>query len=172
MISSWEKQINKSNLLYIAYWFFSLAIVLTVGLFAYNSYLSKSIESVTNEIAQIDWSISKIQENRSIQVYNLIQENKKVLATLEKKSKVKDFIYHIRSLEIPFGLTFKWFNYTNWNLSMQVLAPFDSNTLASNRVSMFIKAYREDKNAPFELWFVNTFNWFDSMTFSVNFKLK
>gem|GEM_PF-5836525 len=41
---------------------------------------------------------------------------------------------------------------------MQALASFDPNSLASNRVSMFIKNYREDKKSMFNLDFVNTFN--------------
>gem|GEM_PF-3850541 len=54
----------------------------------------------------MDTSIAKLQENKSIQVYNLLIENKKVISNLEKKSKINDFIYHIRSLE-TYGIAFK-----------------------------------------------------------------
>lgn len=172
MISSWEKQIHKSNLLFLWYWFLVLTLIITVWLFFYNHSIEGKITKLWTEISEYDTSIAKLQEDKSIQVYNLLLENKKVIASLEKKSKVKDFIYHLRSLEIPFWLTFKWFNYSNWNVTMQAVVPFDSNILASNRVSMFVKDYRADKKALFDLDFISTFNWFDSITFWVNLKLK
>lgn len=171
MLQSWDKQLRKSNILITWYIFLLASILLTAGLFFYNSHIENNIEEIWTEISQIDTSIAKLQENKSIQVYNLLIENKKVITNLEKKSKINDFIYHVRSLE-SYGLTFKWFNYNDWVITMQAMATFDPNSLASNRVSMFLKNYREDKKSMFNLDFVNSFNWFDAITFSVSLKLK
>nr|MDD3720026.1 hypothetical protein [Candidatus Gracilibacteria bacterium] len=172
MISLNEKQTNKSNLLYLGYFFLLFSVVLTASLFFYNLNLEKNIVANTDKINQINESITKLQDDKNIQVYNLLQQNKNVLADLTKKSRIKDFIYHVRSLEGIYGIVFKGFNYNNGNLSLQASAPFNSTTLASNRVSMFIKSYREDPKSMFDLGFINNFNGFDSMTFGVNLTLK
>ena len=163
---------QKSNLLIVGYGFLVISIAIVIVLFFVNLYLDKDIENIQSDISKYDTSIKKLQENREIQVYNLLDENKKIISDLEKKSQINKFIYHLREYQSPGSFVFKWFDYSNWMVSTSVYVPFNSDILASSRVSMFIKNYREDKKALFNLEFINTFNWFDSMTFYINLKLK
>lgn len=160
------------NLIKLGYIIFTLSLFIVWWLFWYNYYLENKIEVLEKNISQYDNSIKTKQKDRNIQVYNLLKENKKVIDDLDKKSKINNFIYHVRELQNTYWILFKWFNYANWVVSMTAYVPFNTDMTSANRTSYFIKSYREDKKSLFDLDFVNTFNWFDSMTFSVNLKLK
>ncbi len=148
------------------------SIFLTVGLYFYNYYLENSLDSIKIEVKEIDELTEKLKNDKNIQVYNLVDLNRTKLLGLEKKSRIMDFINHVRALEKTYSIIFKGFSYNNWNLSMQATAPFWEDTLASNKVSLFIKSYRETSWNPFELTFINSFIWYDTINFNVNFKLK
>jgi hypothetical protein len=167
-----EETKQKNKLFVIWYGFLALSIIIVVWLFLFNSYFENKIQNLEENIWKYNTSIKKLQENRSVQVYTLLEENKKLVESLEKKSKINNFIYNIRELQTAYTIIFKWFNYSNWIISTSVFVPFNINMTAANRVSYFIKSYREDKNSLFDLDFINTFNWNDNMTFNVNFKLK
>lgn len=167
-----EETKQKNKLIIIWYGFLALSVSIVIWLFLFNSYFENKIQNLDENIGKYNTSIKKLQENRSVQVYTLLEENKKIIESLEKKSKINNFIYNIRELQNTYLIKFNWFNYSNWIIAMTASVPFDINSTAANRVSYFIKNYREDKNSLFDLDFINTFNWNDSMTFNVNFKLK
>lgn len=171
MILQEEKKWNY-NLLKVGYTFLAVSILIVCGLFWINYYLESKVSSLDVKISNYDNSIKEKQKDRKIQVYNLLKENKKVIEDLDKKSQINKFIYHLRELQNTYWVLFKWFNYTNWVVSMAVYIPFNSDMTSANRASYFIKSYRDDKNSLFDLDFINSFNWFDSMTFNVNLKLK
>jgi hypothetical protein len=167
-----EETKQKNKLIVIWYGFLALSVSIVIWLFLFNSYLESKVQNLDENVWKYNNSIKTLQENRSVQVYTLLEENKKLTESLEKKSKINSFIYNIRELQTTYWIIFKWFNYSNWIISMSAYVPFSINSTAANTVSYFIKNYREDTNSLFDLDFINTFNWNDSMTFNVNFKLK
>ncbi len=167
-----QEETKQKNKLFIGYTFLVLSVGLVIWLFLFNSYLEGKTQNLESQIGQYNTSIEKLKKNRSVQIYTLLEENKKLIENLEKKSKINDFIYNIREIQNTYTIIFKWFNYSNWLISMSVYAPFNTNMTAANRVSYFIKSYREDKNSIFDLDFINTFNWNDNMFFNVNLNLK
>lgn len=167
-----EEKNEKHNLIKIGYILLALSILIVWGLFWFNYYLETKIDVLEKNITQYDNSIKEKQKDKKIQVYNLLKDNKKVIEDLDKKSQINKFIYHIRELQNTYRVVFKWFNYTNGIVSMSAYIPFSPDMTAANRATYFIKSYREDKNALFDLDFINTFNWYDNMTFNVNLKLK
>lgn len=167
-----EEQKWKGNLVKIGYMFLGISLLIVISLFSVNYYLETKITGLEGKINNYNLSIKEKQKDKSIQVYNLLKENKKVIEDLDKKSQINKFIYHIREVQNTYWLLFKWFSYTNWVVSLSVYIPFNTDMTAANRASYFIKSYREDKSALFDLDFINTFNWYDSMTFNANLKLK
>lgn len=167
-----EETKQKNKLLMIWYSFFAVSISIIVGLFLLNTFFESKLQNLEEKIWKYNNSIRELQKDRHIQAYTLLEENKKIIESLEKKSKINDFIYNIRELQTTYLINFKWFNYSNWIIALSAYAPFDINSTAANRVSYFIKNYREDKNSLFDLDFINTFNWNDTITFNVNLKLK
>lgn len=167
-----EEKKQDINLIKVGYTFLALSIFIVVGLFGYNYYLEKNVSNLEKKIAEYDISIKEKQKDKKVLVYNLLKENKKIIEDLDKKSKINKFIYNLREIQNTYWVLFKGFNYANWVVSMSVYIPFNSDMTAANRASYFIKSYREDKNSLFELDFINNFNWFDSMTFNVDLKLK
>jgi hypothetical protein len=171
MIWQEEKKEN-NNLIKVGYWFLILSILMIWWLSGYNYGLESKIAKLDEKIGNFNNSINEKQKDKRVQVYNLLKENKKVIEDLDKKSKINVFINHIRELQNTYWILFKGFNYSNWVVALSAYIPFNSDITASNRASYFIKNYREDKNALFDLDFINTFNWYDSMTFNVSLKLK
>jgi len=171
MIIQEEKQ-KKSAMLIFSYVFFAISILLAIWIFILTMYYDKKVDKLQWEISTYENSINVKKENKEIQVYSLLQENKKIIDSLDKKSKIKVLVSHVRNIESTYWIKFSWFNYNNWLLTFWVVAPFSSDSYASDRVSYFIKSYREDKNALFNLDFINSFTWFDSMNFSISLKLK
>jgi hypothetical protein len=171
MVLQEEKKEN-NNLLKVGYTFLVLSILIILWLSAFNYTLESKINKLEQKINTFDISIKEKQKDKKVQVYNLLKENKKVIEDLDKKSKINQFIAHTREIQNTYWLLFKGFNYTNWVVSMSVYIPFNTEMSAANRTSFFIKSYREDKNSLFDLDFINTFNWYDNMTFNVNLKLK
>jgi len=171
MVLQEEKKEN-NNLLKVGYTLLVISILIVWWLYAFNYSLEAKISKLDEKIVNFDNSIKAKQKNKTIQVYNLLKENKKVIEDLDKKSKINKFIAHLRETQNTYWLTFKGFNYTNWVVSMSVYIPFKTEMSAANRTTFFIKSYREDKASLFDLDFINTFNWYDNMTFNVNFKLK
>lgn len=167
-----ELQEESTNLNKIGYIFLFVSIALVVSLFSFNFYLETKLSSLQDKITKYDNSIKEKQKDKSIQVYDLLKENKILIENLDKKSQINKFIYHIREIQNTYSVSFKWFSYSNGEISTSVYIPFSTDMSAANRASYFIKTYREDKNSLFNLDFINSFNWYDSMTFSVNFKLK
>lgn len=154
------------------YIFLFISVLIVSWLSGFNYILESKISGLEEKIGQYDLSIKEKQKDKNIQVYNLLKENKKVIEDLGKKSQINKFIYHLRETQNTYGVSFKWFNYSNWVVTSTAFIPFNTDMTAANRVSYFIKNYREDKAALFDLDFINTFNWFDSMTFNVSLKLK
>ncbi|MDD3301945.1 MAG: hypothetical protein PHN31_00175 [Candidatus Gracilibacteria bacterium] len=171
MIIQEEKE-KKSPMLIFSYAFFAISILLAVGIFLLTTYYDKKVDKLQGEISTYENSINVKKENKEIQVYSLLQENKKVIDLMDKKSKIKVLVDHVRSIESVYGIKLSGFNYNNGLLSFGVVAPFSVDSYASDRVSNFIKSYREDKNALFTLDFINSFTGFDSMNFSISLKLK
>lgn len=168
----WQEETKQKNSIILWYGIFLLSIVIVVWLFIFNSYLGNKIETLEKNIQSSNNTIQELQKNKSVQIYSLLEENKKLIETLEKKSKITDFIYNIRQLQDTYEVIFTWFSYSNWVISMSALAPFDPNNKAPQKVAKFIKNYRSDKYALFDLDFINTFAWSDNMTFNVNLKIK
>lgn len=163
---------GKNHLNKYWYLFLFISLLIVIWLFSFNLYLEKNIESTKQKIIWYENSIKEKQSNKAVQAYTIINQNKTLLDELEKKSQINKFIYHLRELQNTYSISFKWFNYSNWIITTSVYVPFNSDMTAANRTAFFIKSYREDKNALFNLEFINTFNWYDSMTFNTNFKIK
>lgn len=168
----YEEKQKKDWLWLFAWWLLTVSILLLIWLSVSNYLIWDKIDLLDEENKKIDNSIRALKENRSIQAYILDETNKKVIDELTKKSQITKYINHLRDIQNEYGVVFKWFNYSNWSITSQAVAYFSSDSLAPSRVSHFIKNYRTKSWALFDLWFINSFNWADSINFNVNFKLK
>ncbi|MDF1682853.1 MAG: hypothetical protein P1U46_03975 [Patescibacteria group bacterium] len=87
--------------------FLVLTLLTSLGLFFYNSNVSKSISVSKFEKEKIEKSISDLKnKNNEIQIYNLLMENKSVILELDKRNKVIEYINHLKSISILYSIDF------------------------------------------------------------------
>ncbi len=166
----WKQKTD--NLRKFSYFLFVISLLIFIALFIFNINIENKIQDLDNQVIEINKSTKILKEDRNIQTYILLEKNKKLLQDLEKKSQITKFISHLDEIQDQYWIIFDWFNYNNWIVSTQVNVPFSSNTLASSKVSYFIKNYRASSWSLFDLEYINSFNWADNIVFNVNFKIK
>jgi hypothetical protein len=98
--------------------------------------------------------------------------NKWVINSFEKNNKVTKYINHMNVIAWKYNLEFVWFKLSGWVISSDVKVISDNKSIAYQKVRDFIKKYRIDSKALFDLEFINWIEWMDNMKFKVNFKIK
>ncbi len=164
-------QKKKVNNLYSILLFTSVLII-TISLFAYNFFLKKDIERKSLEINQREASITEINKDSSIWLYNLLNNNKVVLEKFRKRSNITGIISHIKRIELKYKLNIDWFTYNWWDLSSNVIIENNTDAFAYNIAREFISGYRTDDARMFDLGFVSSIKWNDNIGFSIELKLK
>jgi len=152
--------------------FLIIVIILTLSLFWYNIYLEKKSEELTTKVKELENSIKEVESDDSFKVFSLIDANKKVLKELEKRTKITNYIQHLYFLKQEYDLNFKWFSAWNWEIQTSISLLSDDNWVAYKKLVNFISEYRKDKNALFELKFINRVLWYDNMKVNIDFKIK
>lgn len=171
-----EKVISKlwtKNNYFFSISFLILVLALSFWLYFYNLSLEKSITNYKNQIADKQRSIEDIKSDRKFQIYELIQKNNLNIKRIESVSQIPDFISEIKDLSLNYDLAFDGFTYGNWVLSTSITVS-ENNSLAYQKVSKFIKEYREnlDWKYLFDLWFIDTIVGHDTITTNLKFNLK
>lgn len=155
--------------------FLATVIVFTIVLFWYNKYLESKNNWISESITDIENKLSNLREDKEIQVYELLDIHRSKMNILEKNSNIVTYMDHLSDLSKRYKISFKWFSMTNWDLKTDIEARrlwSIKTDPAYIKVKDFIKLYREDKEALFDLDFINSFEWMDNIKFSVNLKVK
>lgn len=157
--------------------FLLFIILLTSWLFLYNSYLTSFSKTLENSINEYSKSIDSYRSNKEFKIYSLIEINKKNLEKLESNSKITKFLDHMDYIKSTYDLDFRGFNINSSIIWTSVLFKSDDYTelnykLAYQKLVRFIWEYRNDKNALFDLSFINKISWHDQMKFNLNFIIK
>jgi len=168
-----ELKIDKPyNGMYISLIVFGIVFVLTIGLYFYNSKLSKDLETLNNEISVLENNLKVLNEDNEIILYNLITSNKIFLDKYKYLSDVPKIINNLKKLSRDYSITFDWFNYSSASLSANAFVINDDKSLASSKAEKFIKYFRDTETKDmFSLWFVWSFAWQEKIDFSTQFKI-
>ena len=155
-IKSYKKK--KINSFYLAIWFLVFTIVLTWWLYFYNLSIINNNNDLSNDIKEKENSINTLKQDKEIIAYSLYKANKSSIEKLEDYSRLSLYINHLRKLSRKYHIYFKWFKFSNWNLTTQAIASSDEYDINYKKVSKFIKEYRENKDlsALFDLNLVKT----------------
>jgi len=161
---------NKKNFFGLPFILFIFVVILTLGMYFYNSHLESQNKKLDNKIKSLDENISLINKDPNILVYNLINKNKSTLDKLEAYSNIKKFVSHMNAMQRVYSLRFEWFNYSNWIITTKVETK--NVNIAYRTVSKFIENYRKNKKAIFDLDYINRVVWNDKMAFIMHLKVK
>ncbi len=152
--------------------FLILVVIFTLTLYFYNNYLVKEIEKVNINISSIESNISEVEKEKSLQVYSLLELNKGYIKEYELMNKVTRYINHMNVIQAKYGLKFTNFNLSNWEIATNVEVVSDDKGIAYQKARDFIKGYRNDDKALFNLDFINGVEWMDNIKFSIIFTIK
>lgn len=152
---------------------FLVAVVVTTAiLYFYNNYVWGQIDRLNNSITAIESNISEVEKDKRLQIYSLLELNKKAISSFELMNDVTKYINHMNVIASKYKLEFNSFNLAKWEISSNVKIISDNEWIAFQKTRDFINNYRTDPKALFELKFINSIEWMDDMKFSVNFKIK
>ncbi|MDP2090083.1 MAG: hypothetical protein Q8K30_00670 [Candidatus Gracilibacteria bacterium] len=153
--------------------FLVVVVVITVLLYLYNNYLKNNILDIQNTITTVESSINEVENDKNIQIYRLIQLNKEVIASYESMNNITKYINNLNILEREYNLDFTGFEISKGEISTSVITSTDQELGAAyQKTRDFIKKYREDKKALFDLAFITSVEGMVDMKFNVNFKIK
>ena len=152
--------------------FLIAVIFITICLYFYNNYLFKDIEKIKLNIVNIESSIKEVEKDKNLQVYSLLEINKKVISSYEKMNDISKYINHMNVISWKYNLKFEWFEFSKWELTSNVNIVSDDKWIAYSKTKEFIEKYRNDAKALFDLGFVNSIEWMDDINFKVTFKIK
>jgi len=165
MLETKQAEIYKEkwfNWLSLSIWFLIVIILLTVSLFAYNTYIEWKNTYLEKQITEKEKAIKEKQKNQLIQVYDLYTRNKSIIKKLEKQSDIVSTINHLDEIALKYNIELSGFDYSAWEIKTKALSSSDWwSTLWSSssykKTYDFIKKYREDNKNPYKLSFIESF---------------
>lgn len=152
--------------------FLLFVIFISAWLFAGNKYLSSQNTEILNQITDIEGKIATLESDESVQVYTLLNANKKAIEKLNNRSKMAFFIDELDKLSSRYSLIIQGFQYASGKLSVQVYVRSDEFWLAYKKLKNFIEKYRKDQAAIYELDFIDNVSGSDNMKLNMNFHVK
>ncbi|QFR38761.1 hypothetical protein A9Q91_00820 [Candidatus Gracilibacteria bacterium 28_42_T64] len=153
--------------------FLVLVLVLTGAITFYNSILEKETLELRAQTQLYDQNIAEIEKEKKIQIFALLQANKKTMNSLEGRSQITKIINHIDFIQEKYHIRLIGFNLSSGKLETKALVESNETGIAYQKVGHFVKEYRKDSEALFELGFVDHVSGGEnSMKFNVSFSLK
>jgi len=162
---------KKKNSHSVSILFLIIVIISTIILYIYNTSISSDIDKVRLAIANIDNLTENIKKDEKVQIYSLIEANKKTLERMKYISQVPDFIEHFKLIWKKYKVNLESFNYSWWKLTSE-LSFEDINEITYLRVVNFIKGYRTSKDSLFDLKFIKSIEWQKNIKFAISLDLK
>ncbi|MCP4524271.1 MAG: hypothetical protein GY828_08710, partial [Candidatus Gracilibacteria bacterium] len=110
--------------------FFIIVLLLTLGFKGYNMSLEKKAEAINNTIMGHKKVIEELESNKKIVIYALIQENKKLLSEMDKRSHVTKYIDHLDYIRNQYKVDMRGFDLKNGDLSVKLHFTTDDEGIA------------------------------------------
>lgn len=166
--------------------FLVFIILLSVWAFTYNHIVNTywfhflwldydSRNQLQAKISENNDKIREINNKPEIQVYKLLETNKRAIDELAKRSEVSKYILHLKSLAgTRYWINFQWFTLANWAIATTAVieSSLQEKKISYEKTRDFIRNYRTDTGALLDLQFVNVIEWMDTIKFDSNFKIK
>jgi len=162
-----KRSVNRSSVVFLV-----IVLLLSFGLYFYNTHLEKEIVGVKGEIIKIESEMKDINDDKKIQIYTLLELNKEVINSYSKNNKVVSFINHLDTVKSKYSLNFNWFNLSDKELITNIEVKSDKEKQAYQKTKDFIKNYRKDNSSLFDLDYINLVEWMEEMKYKVKFNIK
>ena len=152
--------------------FLVVVVLSTIIMSLYNNSIQNDIQEIKTNISWIESSIKEVENDKKLQIYSLLELNSNVIRSYKSMNNITMYINHMNVIQAKYDLSFKWFNLSNWELFTDIEIVSDDKAIAYQKTRDFLKNYRNDSKALFDLQFVNNIEWMDDMKFKWYFKIK
>jgi hypothetical protein len=129
-------------------------------------------DALQGKITQIDANIDELSKDKSLEVFALINANKKTIDIMQSRSNVTTYIKHMKSIAGLYDLEFRGFEISGSQIYTNAFIRSDDNGIAYKKLIKFIENYRNNENSLFELSFINRVLGYDDMKLGIRFKVK
>ncbi|EKD66648.1 MAG: hypothetical protein ACD_49C00026G0023 [uncultured bacterium (gcode 4)] len=151
---------------------FTLVIIASIYLYVSNLNLWRSIEKAKTDIVGFQDQITKLEDNSEIVAYNTV---KSAMPEIEKNilaSQAYIYIDELKLISKKYSLDFSGFSYQDWKISTSAVASLTKEKDAVEKISRFIKDYRDENKNMFVLNPVSNISWdYLKRSFEISFNL-
>ena len=169
--SKFYKQ-KKSKSFYYAIGFLIFVILITGGLYLYNTMVTNANSDLDANINNLKASIDKLKDDENIKAYSLYASNKATFDWLTAKSQIPDFVKNVKKSLTVYWLELSGLNYSDGTIAVKVISESDSRSKSYEKVVKFLKNYRASEESIFKLENISWVTGQDKITFDVNFTVK
>ncbi|MCK9272338.1 hypothetical protein M0P65_02215 [Candidatus Gracilibacteria bacterium] len=130
---------------------FTLVIIASIYLYITNLNLTKDLEKAKSDITGFQDQITKLEDNSEILAYNTV---KSAMPEIEKNilaSQAYIYIDELKSISKKYSLDFSGFSYQEGKISTSAMASLTKEKDAVEKISRFIKDYRDENKNMFIL---------------------
>ncbi len=152
--------------------FLIVILVSTIIMSFYNNSIKKDIEKIKIETNKIESSIKEVEKDKKLQIFSLLELNNNVISSYKSMNQITTYINHMNVIQAKYDLKFKWFSLSNGELVSSIEIISDDKAIAYQKTRDFLKNYKMDSKALFDLGFVNQIEGMDNMKFQAFFKIK
>ena len=163
---------KKKTWFYLSGWILFFILAITGWLYYANMQLSQKIWEVNNNISQVESSMNSINQDTNIQLYSIYSRHKNFLERLETSSKIPSMVNHLKRIFTIHELQYDRFSYSNELVTIDISLETNDNGYAYEKVTSFLRNYRENEQALFDVEQVSEISWYDRMNFTAAFTLK
>ena len=90
-----------------------VVVVITIGLYVYNSMLQTDIASLRADIDRNNTQVTVLNEGSNLlQVSHLLQTNSSIIEKLKRQSQIVSYINHLRTISSGYNLSITGFEYS------------------------------------------------------------
>lgn len=163
---------KKKTWLYASWGILLLVAILTGGLYYYNMQLDSELWDLESDITQVETSIDSINQESDVQIYSIYSRHQDFLKRLEVNSKISSMVNHLKRTFTIHELQYDRFSYSNETVTIDLSLETNDSWYAYEKVTSFLRNYRENEQALFDVEQVSEISWYDRMSFTAVFTLK
>ncbi len=164
----WIKKINK---LFLPILLLIVAVISTAGLYFYNIYLEWENSSKQVEIKDIKEKINNVRKDRNLQIFELLDDNKRVLDKMKAESQITTMMSAMDDIESKYNIFFEGFNYSNGEISSEAFSNTEDGWEPYAIVRDFINDFRKEKESGLDLPFITQLEWMSEIKFPIKFRV-
>ena len=122
-------------------------MVITGGLWGYNTWLEKQVIKTEASLSTIKQSINEVQRDPQMQAYIALKQHANVLDDLSIQSHITKYIDHIDTLSAIYGVSLRKFAQSGNDIRVQAVIESDETGKASEKLTSFLRKYEQDSEA-------------------------